>query len=215
MHCIIIFDLGEYKHGRHEFYFHRLSDQFIETSYPRGLQKKRRVASARGLQGYWISAAVKMSQKIVLKVQLNCEKCVRRAMETLSGIEGVVSIAVDEKNKQITVIGDADPVSLTASLRKFGFAELVSVGPSKEPEKKPVPEKKPEAGNKQAEKKPEADKKQAEKKPVEEKASEKKAADKQEAPQQNFTYIILPTSCDHSSYTYYWSDENPNSCCIV
>lgn len=129
-------------------------------------------------------------------------------MKTLSGIEGVLSVTVDEKDKKITVIGDTDPVYLTDSLRKFGFAELVSVGPSKEPEKKPNPEKKPEPEKKQPDKKPEPEKKQ----------SEQKAADKQESMQQNFTYVILPaTSCDHSgSYTYYWAEENPaSSCCIV
>lgn len=138
-------------------------------------------------------------------------------METIAGIEGVVSIDVDEKDRKITVIGDADPVCLTASLRKFGFADLVSVGPSKEPKpNNPGPEKKPEPDKKQQDKKTEADKKGAEKNPTEQKASEKKAADKQEPSQQNYTYIILPKSCDHCcTDTYYWSEENPNACCIV
>jgi len=115
-------------------------------------------------------------------------------METVAGIEGVVSVTADQKENKMTVIGDSDPVCLTASLRKFGFAELVSVGPSKEPEKKPAQEKKPD-----------------DKKPP-----EKKAADKQEASQPNHTLVILPTSCHHcSDYTYYLSDENPNACCIV
>lgn len=127
-------------------------------------------------------------------------------MKTLSGVQGVLSVTVDEKDKKITVIGDTDPVYLTDSLRKFGFAELVSVGPSKEPEKKPNPEKKPEPEKKAPEKKPEPDQKQ----------SDKKAAEKQESLQQNYTYVILPTSCDHSgSYTYYWAEENPSSCCIL
>lgn len=138
-------------------------------------------------------------------------------METIAGIEGVVSIDVDEKDRKITVIGDADPVCLTASLRKFGFADLVSVGPSKEPKpNNPGPEKKPEPDKKQQDKKTEPDKKGAEKNPTEQKASEKKAADKQEPSQQNYTYIILPKSCDHCcTDTYYWSEENPNACCIV
>lgn len=50
-------------------------------------------------------------------------------MKTAAGIEGVDSIAFDDKDTKITVLGDADPVSLTASLRKYGSAELVSVGP--------------------------------------------------------------------------------------
>lgn len=31
-----------------------------------------------------------MVQKIVLKVQLNCEKCKQRAMETVAGVEGII-----------------------------------------------------------------------------------------------------------------------------
>lgn len=130
-----------------------------------------------------------MSKKIVVRVDINCEKCKRRAMETIAGVEGVDSIAVDGKTSQITVIGDADPVNLTESLRAFGSAQLVSVGPAKEPEKKPD-EKKPD---------------------------DKKAADKKPDPNPPITYYILPTGpCDPCNrYTYYWSDENPNSCSIM
>nr|ABR17371.1 unknown [Picea sitchensis] len=72
-----------------------------------------------------------MSKKIVLKVGIDCEKCKRKAMKTVAGIEGVDSITFDEKDNKITVIGDADPVCLTASLRRFVSTDLVSVGPSK------------------------------------------------------------------------------------
>lgn len=126
-------------------------------------------------------------------------------MKTLAKIQGVVSVAVEEKDNKITVIGDVDPVRLTDSLRKFGFADLVSVGPSKEPEKKPDPVKNPQP-----------EKKQPEKKPDDKKVPEEKAAEKRESLQQNITYVVLPSGCDHySNTTYYLSDENPNSCCIV
>lgn len=52
-------------------------------------------------------------------------------MKIVAGIEGVDSIAFDEKDNKVTVIGNADPVGLTDSLRKIGSADLVSVGPSK------------------------------------------------------------------------------------
>lgn len=130
-----------------------------------------------------------MSKKIVVRVMLNCTKCERRAMKTIAGIQGVDSLSVDKKNSQIIVIGDADPVYLTDRLRKFGYAELVSVGPGKEPEKKPD-----------------------EKKPDDKKAAEKKADSKP-----NITYVVLPrSSCDPCNRYYYsMSDENPNACCIV
>jgi len=90
-------------------------------------------------------------KKMVLKVAIDDEKSKRRVMQTVAGVEGVESVSVDMKEKKITVIGEADPVSLTIKLRKFGFTELLSVGPAKEEkkeekkdEKKPAPEKKEE-----------------------------------------------------------------------
>ncbi|KAL5789397.1 hypothetical protein ACOSQ2_004285 [Xanthoceras sorbifolium] len=39
------------------------------------------------------------------------------------------------KNKKIIGIGDMDPVDIVIKLRKLCHAEIVSVGPAKEPEK--------------------------------------------------------------------------------
>ncbi|KAH9325073.1 hypothetical protein KI387_005251, partial [Taxus chinensis] len=78
--------------------------------------------------------------KMVLKVDLNCDKCKKRAMKTVANIQGVESVQTDMKEQKITVIGDADPVFIANKLRKFGRSEIVSVGPAKEPEKK-QPEK--------------------------------------------------------------------------
>lgn len=55
-------------------------------------------------------------------------------METIVGVKGVDSVAVDMKEGKITVIGDADPVLVASKIRKRTFVELVSVGPAK-PEK--------------------------------------------------------------------------------
>ncbi|KAH9316502.1 hypothetical protein KI387_025129, partial [Taxus chinensis] len=65
--------------------------------------------------------------KIVLKSEMNSEKCKRKVLQTIAGIQGVDSVTVDLKEKKITVIGDADPVVLTSKLRKSRFTELVSV----------------------------------------------------------------------------------------
>lgn len=43
---------------------------------------------------------------------------------------------MDEKEKKLTVIGDIDLVSLVSKLKKLCHAEIVSVGPAKEPEGK-------------------------------------------------------------------------------
>lgn len=62
---------------------------------------------------------------------------------TSSLTAGVESVSVDMKENKITVTGEADPVHLAMKLRKFGFTELLSVGPAKE-EKKAEGEKKEE-----------------------------------------------------------------------
>ncbi|XP_057856545.2 heavy metal-associated isoprenylated plant protein 39 isoform X2 [Cryptomeria japonica] len=87
-------------------------------------------------------------KKIVLKLALEDESRKRKALKMVAGVQGVDSVAVDMKDKKMTVIGDVDPVYLTSKLRKFSSAELVSVGPAKEEKKE---------GEKKEEKKPESD----------------------------------------------------------
>ncbi|GLJ10213.1 hypothetical protein SUGI_0124170 [Cryptomeria japonica] len=93
-------------------------------------------------------------KKMVLKVTIEDEKRKRKALKVVAEVEGVDSVAVEMKDNKITVIGEADPVSVAGRLRKFGFgnAELLSVGPAKEEKKE---EKKDE---KKDEKKPETPK---------------------------------------------------------
>ncbi|KAL0304328.1 UNVERIFIED_CONTAM: Heavy metal-associated isoprenylated plant protein 12 [Sesamum radiatum] len=63
-------------------------------------------------------------------------------MMKVSGLSGLESIALDPKDKKLTVTGDIDPVAVVAKLRKLCHTEIVSVGPAKEPEKKKeVPKK--------------------------------------------------------------------------
>ncbi|KAL0318088.1 UNVERIFIED_CONTAM: Heavy metal-associated isoprenylated plant protein 39 [Sesamum angustifolium] len=57
-------------------------------------------------------------------------------MMKVSGLSGLESIALDPKDKKLTVTGDIDPVAVVAKLRKLCNTEIVSVGPAKEPEKK-------------------------------------------------------------------------------
>ncbi|GLJ10202.1 hypothetical protein SUGI_0123940 [Cryptomeria japonica] len=82
-------------------------------------------------------------KKMVLQLTIEDEKRKRKALKVVAAVEGVDSVAVDMKEKKMTVIGEADPVFVTARLRKFGFnfAELQSVGPAKDEKKE---EEKPE-----------------------------------------------------------------------
>eukprot|EP01018_Ginkgo_biloba_P027500 Gb_25180 [translate_table: standard] len=75
-------------------------------------------------------------KKMVLKLEIHDESSKRKALKVVAGVEGVDSVSIDMKEKKITVIGEADPVFLTAKLRKFGYTDLLSVGPAKEEDKK-------------------------------------------------------------------------------
>nr|DAD19540.1 TPA_asm: hypothetical protein HUJ06_021003 [Nelumbo nucifera] len=52
-------------------------------------------------------------------------------------MKGVSSLS----EKQLTVIGDVDPVDVVSKLRKLWHSDIVYIGPSKEPEKKEEPKK--------------------------------------------------------------------------
>ncbi|XP_010246562.1 PREDICTED: uncharacterized protein LOC104589819 [Nelumbo nucifera] len=78
-------------------------------------------------------------QKIVVKVSLQSAKDRSKAMRTVVGVSGVETAALqgDDKN-QIAVIGEGiDSIELTTSLRKkFGYADLLTVGPDEKKEEK-------------------------------------------------------------------------------
>ncbi|CAN6273244.1 unnamed protein product [Urochloa humidicola] len=75
-----------------------------------------------------------MKQKIVIKVQMSCDKCRSKAMSLVAATGGVDSVAI------AGVVGDGvDSIQLTSALRKkVGPAQLVQVGEDKK-EDKPKP----------------------------------------------------------------------------
>ncbi|KAM0830907.1 hypothetical protein ACQ4PT_065908 [Festuca glaucescens] len=82
-----------------------------------------------------------MKQKIVIKVEMTCDKCRSKAMALVSATVGVDSVALAGDGKeQVVVVGDGDgvdSVKLTSALRKkVGHAQLVQVGEVKKEEKK-------------------------------------------------------------------------------
>ncbi|XP_073126105.1 heavy metal-associated isoprenylated plant protein 39-like [Henckelia pumila] len=91
--------------------------------------------------------------KVVLKLDFADEKTKQKAMKNISGISGIESIAMDSKDKKLTVTGDIDPVAVVAKLRKLCHTEIVTVGPAKEPEKKKEEPKKEQAKKEEPKKK--------------------------------------------------------------
>jgi hypothetical protein len=83
-----------------------------------------------------------MKQKIVIKVQMPCDKCRSKAMALVAATIGVDSVALAGDGKdQVVVVGDGiDSVKLTTALRKkVGHAQLVTVGEVKKEEEKKKP----------------------------------------------------------------------------
>ncbi|KAF8693598.1 hypothetical protein HU200_039003 [Digitaria exilis] len=84
-----------------------------------------------------------MQQKIVIKVQMSCDKCRSKAMALVAAKCGVDSVAIAGADRdQVVVVGDGvDSIELTSALRKkVGPAHIVEVAePKKDDSKKPTP----------------------------------------------------------------------------
>ncbi|KAL9451954.1 hypothetical protein AB3S75_007874 [Citrus x aurantiifolia] len=71
-----------------------------------------------------------MKQKIVMKVQMNCQKCRTQALKHVAEAGGVdfVGLEGSEKDKVVVIGEGVDAVKLAAGLRKkVGHTDLISV----------------------------------------------------------------------------------------
>lgn len=126
-------------------------------------------------------------------------------------VSGIESIAMDMKDKKLTVIGDVDPLVIVKKLRKCGgCAILLTVGPDPKEEEK----KKKEAEEKK--------KKEAAEKKKKEEEEEKKRLEECAAA---YKKCYIPYNCPPGPppcypgpppcYRAISCEENPNSCVIM
>ncbi|TYH75113.1 hypothetical protein ES332_D05G451000v1 [Gossypium tomentosum] len=77
-----------------------------------------------------------MKQKMVLKVQMNCEKCRTQALTIAAATQGVISMAIQGKEKDELVGDGVDSVKLTRCLRKkLHHATILTIEEIKEEKK--------------------------------------------------------------------------------
>ncbi|KAL6578783.1 hypothetical protein OROMI_008999 [Orobanche minor] len=97
----------------------------IQTAGPAKEPEKKKEDDECGSVGY----------KMVWHVEVYNEKEKRKAMKSVARLSGIEYLAMDLMEKELTVIGDVDPLNVAEKL-KYWYPKLATLGPPAKTEKK-------------------------------------------------------------------------------
>ncbi|GLU21092.1 hypothetical protein SLE2022_372550 [Rubroshorea leprosula] len=112
---------------------------------PQLLIKVHSVSFPSNFLTIFILSQRKMVQEVVLRVlTMTDDKTKQKAIEAAADIYGIDSIAADQMEQKLTVIGEMDTVAVVKKLKKVGKVDIISVGPAKEEKQEEKKEEKKE-----------------------------------------------------------------------
>ncbi|KAI4988252.1 hypothetical protein ZWY2020_029882 [Hordeum vulgare] len=147
-----------------------------------------------------------------LHVRMDCNGCVHKMRKTLTGIDGVGEVHVDQANHKITVVGIADPQRIVKAIRRTNRVPTIcshtdpaAPAPPAEgeaPPAAPAPLAEGEAPAADAPPPP-----PAEEAPAEPTAAEDKEAPPAEAPDSTMIYMVRDCPCSYHAYKGHWANH--------
>ncbi|XP_037437663.1 probable pathogenesis-related protein ARB_02861 isoform X2 [Triticum dicoccoides] len=150
---------------------------------------------------------------------MDCNGCVHKIRKTLSGIDGVGEVHVDQANHKITVVGIADPARIVKAIRKANRVPTICshtdpaaapAPPAEGGEAPPADPPPPPPAEGEAPPPAPADPPPAEEAPAEPPAAENKEAPPAETPATTMIYVVRDYPYSYHAYRGHWANHPSN-----